>query len=215
MQTQSITNRATHSANDDGHTVAQPVPTASTVAAIVTADTAKRDATKAKQAAKRTASKPATVKASKQNGKQSAVKLATAKAKPAKPVNAADDKQRAERVALIDNARAYVARFYGKASLAIHAKRPLARQQYVDRCNNPVQRANSETERDSSGLAYLLSIANKQSGAFDPCAGSGCDAGVISRLASLKLIAFDAKADAFMLTSTGLSRARAIVKRAA
>jgi hypothetical protein len=77
--------------------------------------------------------------------------------------------------------------------LRTKAKHP--RSEYIDRVLNPIQRAASPTERDQAGLAAIRA-RTRPDGSFDPDV-INCDLGVISRLSSLGLIAYDKVADRF------------------
>lgn len=72
-----------------------------------------------------------------------------------------------------------------------------SRQSYVDRAINPVQRANAATPRDLAGLQAIHECADVD-GTFNP-ESMNCDLGVISRLASLNLIKYDATRDRFVI----------------
>lgn len=147
--------------------------------------------------------KPATIKAkAKQAAKPEAV------AKPAKPA----DTERATRVAIVAECLKLAAQHYNGASPSFHrSARPCRRDDYVSRVLNPVQTAKSPSERDESHLATIVT-RSKRDATFDPAALC-CDLGVISRLASLKLIAYESTADAFSLTTTGAKLARNVAKR--
>jgi hypothetical protein len=153
-------------------------------------------------------SRPASSAATSEPNPATNAKPAAARAKPAKPAKAKPD----ARAELTAADREAARRFYDGQSLAVHSTTPRKRGDYAARVLQPVQCASSPSVRDESGLALILSRADK-AGAFDPCAGSGLDLGICSRLASLGLIAFEARTDVFSLTPAGLSRARAVVKR--
>lgn len=70
-----------------------------------------------------------------------------------------------------------------------------SRRSYADRVLNPPQRATSLTTRDATALEAIRSQATAD-GSFDP-EMMGCDLGIIARLASLRLISYDEKADRF------------------
>jgi hypothetical protein len=72
-----------------------------------------------------------------------------------------------------------------------------ARANYADRVLSPVQRAAAMTERDLAGLNVIKNSAAAD-GSFHP-EMIPCDLGVVSRLASLNLIHYDAGLDRFHL----------------
>ena len=161
--------------------------------------------------------------------KPRAAKQAKPEAAPAKPVKltaeqrqaatdakrASAEAQRTERQADIDALRDTARRFYAGASLAAHRAKPSPRDAYVARAVSPAQQCRDGvlTPRDESGLALLLSGADK-AGTFDPMR-LAFDVGILSRLASVDLVAYVGASDSFTLTEAGRNRARAIVKRAA
>lgn len=134
-------------------------------------------------------------------------------AKPATP--AADGKlaARTERQAVLDTHRSTVARFYNGASLTAHKHKACTFDNYAAVCSTPTHRCgpNGTSERDHSMLALLL--ANSKAGVFDPVA-LACDAGVISRLASVAFISYDSKAKTFALTALGTDRAKLVTRKA-
>lgn len=72
-----------------------------------------------------------------------------------------------------------------------------SRQSYIDRTIKPIQRARAATPRDLAGLRAIQESAEVD-GAFNP-ETMNCDLGVISRLASLQLIQYDAGSDRFVV----------------
>lgn len=145
----------------------------------------------------------------------------TVTTKPGKPANTAKpatpDKAnaRSERQAVLGKHRDHVATFYAGASLTAHKHKAAPLDLYISRATKPTQCVNpatGTTERDHSLLALIF--ANSKAGTFDPVA-LGADAGVISRLASVAFIAYDAKASAFILTAAGTERAKLITRKQA
>jgi hypothetical protein len=136
--------------------------------------------------------------------------VAAVAAKPAKP-DATND--RAERVALIGEARKAVAATYNGASLAVHSSRTPKLADCIARIAQPVQQAaNGASDRDHSLLLRIASQA--KAGAFDPSSPAiAADLGVISRLASLKYIATDGKA--CTITASGAERVALLRSKAA
>lgn len=156
----------------------------------------------ANRKAKRVAKSPKAAKAAK----------SVAAKKVAKPAKPANDTARAERQALIDEARTFVASFYNGASLTVHKHKAASRDVYASRVSHPVQKCagGNLTSRDESLLALCLSEANSKTFAFDPVA-LACDAGGLSRLASVDMLTF--KDDTFTVSPTGAARAKALLKR--
>ena len=130
-----------------------------------------------------------------------------AKAKPAK----ADDRD-AERERAQAN-RAATMRHYAGPSQASHATRAPKLAEAIERVRNPIQRAKSATARDESGLALAAKHANGN-GDFCPIAAT-FDLGVLSRLASLKLIAVSPVANKLRITKAGRDLAANVAKKAA
>ena len=71
------------------------------------------------------------------------------------------------------------------------------RKTFADRVLNPVQRTKKPTPRDLAGLAEIRT-ASQSDGTFHP-EKLRCDLGIISRLASVDLITYDATSDSFSL----------------
>lgn len=82
------------------------------------------------------------------------------------------------------------------------------RKIYADRVLNPVQRAKKATARDLAGLAALKAAAQPD-GSFNP-EQLRCDLGIISRLASVKLINYDTTSDRFLLSGPVIDRSPTI-----
>lgn len=145
------------------------------------------------------------------------VKPGKAKAAPAtaKPAAPAPDAKRSERAAVLEAHRATVSRFYAEASLTVHKRKAATLDTYAARVQHPVQRiatGSGPSERDQSLLALIHANSDK-AGTFDPVA-LAADAGVISRLASIAFITYDAKAHTFSLTAAGRERAAVITRKA-
>lgn len=150
---------------------------------------------------------PATVKPA----KPARAKRAAKPAKPA-PVEAAKpsaDDEAARCAALRDTA----SRYYAGASKAAHMRKPARLADYVSRVSKPVQAIgpNGPSERDESGLALILSGADKRGG-FDPVK-LNLDLGIASRLASGGFVTVTG--ESFTLTKTGRERASVVVNRKA
>lgn len=202
---------ATDDAAQSGTTTADVQAHADKLAAEATATA---QAKLAKANAKRAASKLA-AKQPKQPTKPTGKQAVVVSGKPSKPTvakPAAPSADQQARAKLTDADIVAARRFYDGASLAVHSRKPCKRSDYIARTLNPVQRADNPTTRDESALALILSRSNG-GGIFDPCAGSGLDLGAVSRASSLGFIRYDAKADTFTLTTSGIERARAILKR--
>lgn len=74
---------------------------------------------------------------------------------------------------------------------------PTGRSLYIDRVQNPVQRAKAMTDRDSAGLRAIRKRATPN-GTFDPQA-LRCDLGLMSRLSSLGLVTYDVRNHEFRI----------------
>lgn len=150
------------------------------------------------------------------------VKATKRVAKPAPIVAAATNTKatdkhiaRADRAAVLNAHRDTVSAFYATASLTVHKAKAASLDTYVSRVTTPVQRVatgGGTTERDHSMLVLLHN--NSKAGVFDPVA-LACDAGVLSRLASVAFVSYDAKAQAFSLTAAGTERAKLVIRKAA
>lgn len=132
-------------------------------------------------------------------------------AKPAKPAATGADKQSANRDRCLANA-AIVKPHYSGPSLATHRSAPPQLAAALQRIASPVQCAKSATPRDESGIALCARHADK-AGTFCPVAATA-DLGVLSRLASLGLIAVSGDKRA-RLTKAGRDLAAIVAKRAA
>lgn len=84
---------------------------------------------------------------------------------------------------------------------SIYRRTTNPREAYIQRATSPVQRASGATERDLAGLARIRSDA-QEDGSFSPEL-LGYDLGLISRLASLNLVRFDAEQDRFFVDGVG------------
>ena len=138
-------------------------------------------------------------------------KQSKAKAK-AKPEATKADVRDAERERAQAN-RAFTFKHYNGASAASHAGRAPKLNDAIERVRNPIQRAKSASTRDESGILLAAKHANA-SGVFCPLAAT-FDLGVLSRLASLKLITVAASGDKLQLTKAGRDLATNLAKRAA
>jgi hypothetical protein len=168
---------------------------------------AKRDAAAAKQAAdeaKRAADAAAAAEAAK----------AAKPEKPSKPADTERNAAYAERVKLIDELRASVSTLYNGPSLAVRTNpKRFPSSVYADLAASPKHRTELAklTVRDESALREIIMRGDAKRGTFDPSA-INLDAGIFSRLASVKLVQHDA--DGFSLTADGIAYARKLAKAA-
>jgi hypothetical protein len=73
---------------------------------------------------------------------------------------------------------------------------------YAERIHNPIQKARTQTERDTQGLLEIRR-RSEPDGTFSPIFPTALDLGLVSRLASLGHISWDETTDAFSLCSYG------------
>lgn len=136
--------------------------------------------------------------------------------KPSKP-SEADAKRAAdyaERVKLIGELRANVAKLYNGPSLAVRSNpKRIAATVYADLFTAPKHRTTLAklSPRDESALALIITRGDK-AGGFDPVA-LNLDSGIFSRLRSVEFIA--KAGDGYTLTADAITHARKAVKRAA
>lgn len=71
---------------------------------------------------------------------------------------------------------------------------------------NPMQRARLPTDRDLAGLQSIFDRSTGDPLTFDPCRPVPIDLGIMSRLASLGYLTYDAKDDSFRITPTGRNK---------
>lgn len=81
------------------------------------------------------------------------------------------------------------------------------REEYVKRVLNPIQRAKTETDRDGTWLKKIMARSDPRTQTFDPCSPTPLDFGVVSRLASLRFLAYSPDNDEFQITTQGAERA--------